>query len=156
MNGPLKTAPVVVCYLNPGCEEADRRIFADEANRKKLFGQIAGEQEFPLWFERWSQWYLPRVRFGGRSDSEIARTVAIFNVCAYASRNANHLTVAMVRSLPSSGIARRYLHEVLLPQARRLERFVVIARGSWAWEVDLAMESENVRFAGTSTANSVA
>jgi hypothetical protein len=147
VNGRLRTAPVVVCYLNPGYEESDRVQFENETNRRALFEQINGDSDFPMWFDRWREWYLPRVRFGDLPDNEIARTVAIFNVCAYASRNANCLTRSTIRRLPSSVIARRYLHEVLIPQARRRERFVIIARGRWAWGLNDSFESHNLRFA---------
>lgn len=146
VNGQLKTGPVVACYLNPGFEEVDRACFESEPERTKLFQQIAGESDFPLWFERWRKWYLPRVRCGQLTDSQTARTVAIFNVCAYASKDAKHLKASIVRNLPSSKLARRYLHEVLLPQARRRERFIVIARGHWAWEIDRSLECDNIRF----------
>jgi len=147
VNGRLKTAPVVACYLNPGFEEADRVFFSGETERRLLFEQINGESDFPLWFERWRKWFLQRVRFGQMPDEQLASTVAIFNVCAYASKNADNLKASIVKDLPSSKIARRYLHEVLMPQAQRRERFVVIARGRGAWEVDRSMKSDNIRFA---------
>ncbi|MDQ3256144.1 MAG: hypothetical protein M3R15_19980 [Acidobacteriota bacterium] len=151
VSGRLKTAPVVACYLNPGFEEADRVYFSRETERRLLFEQINGESDFPLWFERWRKWFLQRVRFGQMTDAQLASTVAIFNVCAYASKNANQLKPSIVKNLPSSKIARRYLHEVLIPQAQRRERFVVIARGCWAWQVDRSIESDNIRFAPNPT-----
>lgn len=147
VNGQLRTAPVVVCFLNPGFEEIDRPVFTDPTSRRALFEQIDGASDFPLWFERWRQWFVPRVRFGGRSDQELARLVAILNVFPYASRNAKLLTPALVRDLPSAQVARRYLHGVLIPAARRGERFVVIARGRWAWQFDASLASGNVRLA---------
>jgi hypothetical protein len=147
VNGRLKTAPVVACYLNPGFEEADRIVFSSETERRLLFEQINGESDFPLWFERWGKWFLPRVRLCQMTGEQIASKVAIFNVCAYASKNADNLKPSIVKNLPSSKMARRYLHEVLIPQAQRRERFVVIARGGWAWQVDRSIESDNIRFA---------
>ncbi len=147
VSGRLKTAPVVACYLNPSFKEADRVYFSRETERRMLFEQINGESDFPLCFEPWSKWFLQRVRRIQMTDEQLASTVAIFNVCAYASKDTSKLKDSIIKNLPSSKIARRYLHEVLIPQAQRRERFVVIARGCKAWEVDRSIESDNIRFA---------
>ena len=147
INGPLKTAPVVACYLNPGYEEDDAVLSQSHADKQILFEQIAGDAPFPLQFDGWTKWYKSRV---GRVElplNQLAETVSIFNVCAYASKNTKNISSKLLKSLPSSVVARRYLHEVLIPQAKRGERFVVIGRAAWAWEVDRSMECDTIRFA---------
>ena len=147
VNGPLKTAPVVACYLNPGFEEEDRAWFNRERERAKLFRQVHGEDRFPLWFPRWRKWYLERVWDRKRiGEEQLAQTVAIFNVCAYASPDAQQLQPEIIQRLPSSQMARCYLREVLIPQARRGERFLVIARGHREWGVDRSLECRTIRF----------
>lgn len=66
----------------------------------------------------------------------------------YASqKKANLLTPALLKKLPSAQIARRYLHEVLMPQAQSGERFLVICRGAWAWQAPRNLEGKNIAFA---------
>ena len=147
ISGPLRTAPVVACFLNPGFDDADAAMSVDPDDRRALFEQMGGESPFPLRFPGWARWYLPRVGRVALPPERLATTVATFNVCAYASRDAGRITERLIRGLPSAAAARRHLREVLLPQARRRERFVVVCRGAWAWGVDRSVECENVRFA---------
>jgi hypothetical protein len=148
VNGQFKTASVVACFLNPGFEEEDRTWFEDARRREMLFRQIQGEDDFPLWFPRWAKWYSKRVWFDRKMKPEhLAKTVAIFNVCAYASKDAKKIG-NVVNKLPSSEVARCYLREVLIPQAQRGERFLVIARGAKAWGLgDYIPDCANIRFA---------
>jgi len=103
----------IVLSLNPGFEQEDKAIFQDEGCRTLLFDQMEGESDFPLWFNRWKKWFLPRVRIGNMTDEQIAI---------------------------------KYLHKVLIPQAKRGERFIVVCRAAWAWKIDRTMESENIKF----------
>jgi len=146
INGQLKTSPVVALFLNPGFEEEDRDSFENEKLRELLFKQIQGESDFPLWFTRWKKWFLPRVKIGGMTEEQIAINVSILNVCSYASKDAKHLTPAIIEKLPSSQVAINYLHKVLIPQAQRGERFIVVCRAAWAWKIDKLIECENIKF----------
>ncbi len=146
VNGNLKTAPVIALFLNPGFEDQDKQGFEDEDCRALLFEQIKGESDFPLWFNRWRKWFLPRVRLDGMSDEEIAKNVSIFNVCSYASKNAKLLKPSILNSLPSTQAAIDYLHEELIPQAQRGERFIVVCRAAWAWKLDKSIECDTIKF----------
>jgi len=146
INGRLKTARVVALFLNPGFEEEDRNIFDSDKSRERLFKQIQGESDFPLWFARWKRWFLPRVRIGNMTEEQIASNVSIFNVCSYASKDARLLTPSIIAKLPSSQVAIGYLHSVLIPQAQRGERFIVVCRAAWAWNIDSSLECEHIKF----------
>jgi len=147
VNGRLKTAPVVACFLNPGVERPDKEYLGTSEGRRVLVDQIDGEHDFPLQIPRWEKWFMSRVQRIRLTKEELIRSVAIFNVCAYASQNAKLVTKTILRDLPSAQIARRHLHELLIPQAQRGERFLVICRGAWAWEVSRSMECDTIRFA---------
>jgi hypothetical protein len=136
INGRLKTAPIVALFLNPGIKDDDRAHFATSNGRQQLIEQAEGESDFPLSIPGWKKWFLPRVRIDGMEPHELAKNVAIFNVCAYASREASLLTEAFLRDLPSANIARAYLRQVLIPEARARRRFIVICRGRRFWGVD--------------------
>ncbi|SFX29942.1 hypothetical protein SAMN03097694_1527 [Janthinobacterium lividum] len=147
VNGRLKDAPVVACYLNPGYEAEDSELAQSDDAKRALFEQIRGESNFPMQFAGWRKWYLERV---GRIDlppEQLASTVAVFNVLAYASKNSKKVKRSLVKKLPSCIMARRHLHEVLIPEALRGDRFLVIARGAWAWQIDRSIECETIRFA---------
>ncbi len=146
INGQLKTAPVIALFLNPGFEEEDKAIFQNEGSRALLFDQISGKNDFPLWFNRWKKWFLPRVRIGNMTEEQIANQVAILNVCSYASKDANLLKPSILDSLPSTQMAIKYLHEVLIPQAKRGDRFIVVCRAAWAWKIDRSLECQNIKF----------
>lgn len=146
INGNLRTAPVVVLFLNPGFEDEDKQVFEKEDCRILLFEPIRGESDFPLWFNRWRKWFLQRVKLDGMTDEKIGKNVSIFNVCSYASRDAKRLKPSILNSLPSSQAAIEYLHEVLIPQAQRGERFIVVCRTAWAWKIDKSIECDTIKF----------
>ena len=144
VNGQLKKTPVIALFLNPGFE--GEQEFENEECRNLLFEQIKGESDFPLWFDRWCKWFIPRMKIDGMAEAEIAKHVSVFNVCSYASRSAEKITSSVIRNIPSSQFAISYLHEVLIPQARKGERFIVVCRGAWAWKIDKSFECENIKF----------
>jgi hypothetical protein len=147
ITGPLKTAPVVACFTNPGYDASDAELVQSSSSSQALLAQLSGTEPYPLQFPSWRRWFIERVGRVHSSESYLARTIAVLNACAYASPNTANISRRFLTGLPSSLQAKRYLHEVLLPAARRGEKFVVICRGAWAWEVDSSIESETVRFA---------
>jgi hypothetical protein len=150
VSGRLRTAPIVACFLNPGIEQEDKEYLETTEGQSVLFDQICGDRDFPLQIPRWEKWFMSRVGGIRLTKEQLIRTVAIFNVCPYASKNANRLTQSILRDLPSAQLARQYLHEVLIPQAQVGERFLVICRGAWAWEVSRQrrlLECDTIRFA---------
>lgn len=139
--GPLATAPVVLCYLNNKFTEEDEARNVDPleavAGPNKHWGEyLAGIIEGarpPLPFREWS-----KARIHG-----LESLVAIFNIVPYRSRGFKQRRLA--RKLPSALMACRYLHEVLLPAAARNDRFVVIMWGAKLWGVDPAQDHETLK-----------
>lgn len=135
--GPLATAPVVLCYLNnrplyklPAC---DREFIINQEEKLKatwgeyLAGIIEGTSEpRPL-----TEWGRERTK-GLKTELE----AAIFNIVPYRS---SERTKQLAYYLPSSRMARNYLHDVLLPAAARGERFIVIVWGRVLWGVHPAL-----------------
>lgn len=144
INGRLKTAPVVACYLNPRCNDDDRAYYADPVRGPSLFEQMKGESDYPIWAEPWKKWLVQHVGFGNKTAEQLASEVAVFNICAYASKGAPPDSI--INKLQSSWRAMRYLHDVLIPQAKRGERFIVFIWGNKYWKVDEKIESETIRF----------
>jgi hypothetical protein len=146
INGRLKTAPIVACFLNPGYEEQEANYFAKPEGRKMLLDQAAGESDFPREKEldRWWSWFKPRVKIEGMGDEELAQNVAILNICAYASKNAGLLSSGFISKLPSATVARAFLHQVLIPEAKEGKRFIVVCRAAWAWGVPRTQQGNNL------------
>jgi hypothetical protein len=147
INGRFKTALVVACFVNPGFDDEDRALLQDPVKRQLLLDQLDGTQQFPIWIPGWKSWFLERVGRIELPEYELASTVATFNACAYASKNTKKMSRSLVNQLPSTLIARKYLHEILIPKAKERKVFLVFCRGNWAWKVDKSIENENIRFA---------
>ncbi len=138
--GPLATAPVVLCYLNnrplyklPAC---DREFIINQEEKLKatwgeyLAGIIEGIRDpRPL-----TEWGRERTK-GLKPELE----AATFNIVPYRSSEFKRRTRQLAYYLPSSRLARNYLHDVLLPAAARGERFIVIVWGRVLWGVHPAL-----------------
>jgi hypothetical protein len=147
--GPLATAPVVLCYLNnrplyklPAC---DREFIINQEEKLKatwgeyLAGIIEGTRDpRPL-----TEWGRERTK-GLKPELEAATLkpkleAATFNIVPYRSSEFKGRTRQLAYYLPSSRMARNYLHDVLLPAAARGERFIVIVWGRVLWGVHPAL-----------------
>lgn len=144
--GCLRNAPVVLCYGNPGYEEHDAEHARENARVDRLFRQDNGSGSYPVWMPGWGDLLAARCRQMGLGLEELASTVAVLNIVPYASEHLGVNETAIARHLPSAAVARRFLHEVLVPSARREEIFLVVVRSHVLWgAVDLP-ESNTCRF----------
>jgi len=138
--GPLATASVVLCYLNnrpiSKLSERDRDwIIKQEKELGETWGEyLAGviegdsrSEPRPL-----TEWGRDRIK---HLNPELENTVATFNIVPYRSPSFADKVRRLTPSLPSAQMARNYLHEVLLPDAARGERFVVVGWGPRLWSV---------------------
>jgi hypothetical protein len=144
--GPLRTAPVVLCCGNPGYEKYEAEFVREPTRKSWLAQQIDGMEPFPVWMPGWGDALAARCRLMGLGQAELADTVAIFNVVAYASERLGVDETAIARHLPSAAVARSYLHDVLIPRARREEIFLVVVRSHVLWGAVGLAESRTCRF----------
>ena len=72
--------------------------------------------------------------------------MAIFNVVPYASERLGVDETAIARRLPSAAVARAYLHEVLVPRARKEEIFLVVVRSHVLWGAVELEDSRTCKF----------
>ena len=131
--GPLRTAPVVLCYGNPGYEQQDAELVHGLSRKPRLERQLQGEDAYPVWMPGWGESLAARCRQMGLGLEDLANTVAIFNVVPYASERLGVNETAIARHLPSAAVARGYLREVLVPRARKEEIFLVVVRSHVLW-----------------------
>ncbi len=142
INGPLRTAPVVLCYGNPGLDDMDRKMFLQEDKRAMLFRQMSGLEPYP---EPWLTWLRQRCGHLKLADDMLRRTVAVFNVVPYTSVDMNDAQERLAFGLPSVWVAQHYLRTVLMPQAARREIFLVVARKHSLWGIAPGHELPNFR-----------
>ena len=135
-DGPLLTAKVVICYANPGYDPED------SGRRNLITRQLSGHEELP---SCWDSWYLPRIGTIGLSTETLRKTVSIFNICPYSSREMNDREIKLASGLPSVWAAQKHLREILIPQALAGQIFLVIARKHQLWGVIEGLECETLR-----------
>lgn len=149
-DGPLATAKVVVCYLNPRYSDDDDGVTCDGKKPKPvdwsvIRQQLSGHELLPDVGNWWKDWYLPRLRgmhaSPARADSDlqfkkvVRQYVAIFNLCPYYSRDFSDADARLAAGLPSVWAAQRHLREVLISRAEAGEIFLVVARAPQMWGV---------------------
>jgi hypothetical protein len=144
--GPLRTAPVVLCYGNPTYEAYEAEFVHEPSRMARLARQRDGSQPYPVWIPGWGDVLSARCRQLGQGVAELAQTVAILNVVAYSSERLGVNETAIARHLPSATVARNYLHEVLIPRARSEEIFLVVVRSHVLWGAVGLAESPTCRF----------
>jgi hypothetical protein len=130
--GPLRTAPIVVCYVNPGVNEPeDFLIAASRALRRKTLNQLQGKDTWPHRYEAATNWIKPRLGPLWRHLDQCA----LFNAVPYHSSGFNGPQMHASFYLPSVMAARAHLHQVLVPDAIAGRRVVIVARSAWLWGV---------------------
>ena len=130
----------MLCYLNNRpiykLNERDRGfITKQEEELKDTWGRyLAGVVEGDSRSEPrpHTEWGRKRI---ARLNPALQEQVAIFNIVPYRSPSFADKVRRLTPSLPSAQMARNYLHEVLLPDAARGERFVVVGWGPRLWSV---------------------
>lgn len=146
VTGPLRSAAVVLCYGNPGHSADDAEVARDPSRKAKLAWQVDGVDPFPTWVPGWGELLASRCRQMGLGTEELANTVALFNVVPYASERLGVNETAIARHLASAAVARSYLHEVLIPRARKEEIFLVVLRAHVLWGVVGLEDSRTCQF----------
>jgi hypothetical protein len=145
ISGPLRSAPVVLCYGNPGYDDADRLAVQDSAKRALLTNQMSGTDPYPMWLPGWKKWITERTKKINLPSEILSHTVATFNVVPYASVQMSDAQNRIAGRLPSVHAARRYLHQTLIPRAQKGEIFLVIVRKHRLWQVDDVTECRTLR-----------
>ncbi|MCE9544467.1 MAG: hypothetical protein K8T25_02940 [Planctomycetia bacterium] len=136
INGPLLNAKVVICYGNPYYGDGDQAAFSDRELRRKVADQMKGDQKLPITIPNFREWFEPRLKHIGDLDQMTdEKSVALLNVCPYASEAMTGEDIRLASGLPSVWAAQDLLRNYLLPRALRGEVFLVIARKHQLWGV---------------------
>lgn len=146
INGPLLNAKVVICYGNPGYGDGDQAAFSDKALRMKVANQLKGDQKLPIDIPSFREWFEPRLKHIGDLDQITEeKSVALLNVCPYASKKMTGEDIRLASGLPSVWAAQDLLRNHLLPRAYKGEVFLVIARKHQLWGVSEGHRCQTLR-----------
>lgn len=146
INGPVLDAKVIICYGNPGYGDGDQAAFSDKELQRKVVSQLNGDQKLPIDIPSFREWFAPRLKHLGNLD-QIAeeKSVALLNVCPYASEAMTGEDIRLASGLPSAWAAQALLRHYLLPRAYSGELFLVIARKHQLWGVIEGRRSRTLR-----------
>ena len=130
--GKLKTAKIVLLYLNPGYDKANDERELKEF-KEEYFKTIKGES--PLKSKLINQgsykWWKGRSNFLNLPEEWLIDNLAILNIGAYHSKSFKDK--GTLASLPSSRIAINWAQEVLFKEAEEGKRLVICMRSSKFW-----------------------
>jgi len=130
--GPLRTAPIVLLYLNPGFSQQDLNEAESEEGRQFYWRQRQGNEPLrsQVKLEKKSWWVSRTKRFG--VDPEYLRhKLAVLELCAYHSKT--FTDGWLLPKLPSSRIALSWATSNLFAEARSQKRVVICLRSAKHW-----------------------
>ncbi|PXW61630.1 hypothetical protein C7450_103147 [Chelatococcus asaccharovorans] len=130
--GPLRTARVVLLFLNPGLSAQDHLDAGDLNAQFRYFQARSGyspllgpDEHRPAW-----EWWEERTRIFGEWR-HLRDKIAYLNMCPYHSSQMTDYTY--LAALPSSRACLGWAQDILFPQAERGERVVICLRSSRYW-----------------------
>ena len=130
--GPLRTAAIVLLYLNPGLSDSDTNDAKSAEGQKFWFDQRSGtallrSQEI---LEKKSWWVSRTKRFG--VDPEHLRSrMAVLEICPYHSKSFED--GPLLAALPSCRASIEWAQQTLFPSAIDGGRVVVCLRAASYW-----------------------
>jgi hypothetical protein len=104
--GPLRTAPIVLLYLNPGfSEEKDLAEAQTEDGRQFYWRQRQGNEPLRSQLNlKDKSWWVSRTRHLHSDPEYLRHKLAVLELCAYHSKSFSD--GAMLSKLPSSQVAK--------------------------------------------------
>jgi hypothetical protein len=133
--GPLRTAKIVLLFLNPGLSEPDYRDARTAVGKRRCFEKLSGSSLLPTREEHEPahKWITSITRRFG-SYEQVRKSVAVLELCPYHSRNFRDWH--MLAALPSSRFMSDWAQNVLFPQAIAGDRIVICMRSPKYWGLD--------------------
>jgi hypothetical protein len=130
--GPLKTAPIVLLYLNPGLSAPDYKDAESKAGQRRCLEQLGGKSFLPGVDEHRMAhaWLLSRTKLFGNWEF-VQRSLAILELCPYHSSSFKdwHLLAA----LPSARKCLDWAQAMLFEEAVMGKRTVICMRSPGYW-----------------------
>jgi hypothetical protein len=150
--GDLNRAKIFILMLNPGFAFADyHKDKLSQRWKKRTLHQKLSRAEFPftalnpelcyrpgfIWWEKKLRQVLKRIakeRFNGsyfEAMRSLSKNLAVIELVPYHS--ASFKGSKIIRELPSVEVAKQFVHDVLLPHARRGKATVIVTRKAKEW-----------------------
>jgi hypothetical protein len=128
-DGPLRTAPVVMLYLNPGLSPEDYENADFERNARQWTGDAIPSADH----KAANRWRASRFGLFGHDLDMLGQKLATLNVGCYHSKSfKDH---ALLAALPSSRVSIQWAQEVLFPDAIAGRRVAIVMRAHSFWGV---------------------
>jgi hypothetical protein len=137
--GPLRNAPIVLLYLNPGLSQQDLSEAESEEGRQFYWRQRQGNEPLrsQINLEKKSWWVSRTKRFS--VDPEYLRhKLAVLELCAYHSKA--FTDGSLLPKLPSSRVALSWANSSLFAQARSRKRVVICMRSARRWGLTIGSQ----------------
>ena len=149
--GPLKTAPIVLLYLNPGFQSQDEEAAQTKEGQEFWFNQRQGNAPLRSQINKKPKsWWVARTKSFNR-DAELLRDkMAVLEICPYHSKSFKDMP--LLAALPSCRTAIAWAQSILFPEAQRGERLVICLRSPRYWGLSKGKRYGKLLFAPEMTA----
>ena len=132
--GPLKQAPIILLYLNPGLSDKDLREAGDPEKEMRRFRQRQGYESLADQVPgQPKSWWVSRTRFLG-SPEQLRSKLAVLEICPYHSKEFRD--TPLLSALPSCRAMLGWAQDVVFPRARAGEIVVICLRAARRWGLE--------------------
>jgi hypothetical protein len=137
--GPLRTAPIVLLYLNPGLSQQDISEAESEEGRQFYWRQRQGNEPLRSQISlKKKSWWVSRTKRFCVDPEYLRHKLAVLELCAYHSKT--FIDGSLLPKLPSSRIALSWATSNLFAQARSRKRVVICMRSTRRWGLTLGSQ----------------
>ena len=150
--GPLKTAPIVFLYLNPGLSKLDLEQAKSNEGQKRRYESLRGLTSLSqLRVNSEKSWWVDKTAFLEIPAENLLEKIAVLQLCAYHSKEFKDWP--LIAALPSSRVAISWAQEELFADARAGKRVVICLRSPRYWGLAPGQSYDGALFAPLTTRN---
>jgi hypothetical protein len=148
--GCLKTAPIVLLYLNPGLSKLDLEQAKSNEGQKRRYESLKGLTPLSeLRINSEKSWWVDKAAFLEIPTEKLLDKVAVLQLCAYHSKEFRDWP--LIAALPSSRVAISWAQETLFADARAGKRAVICLRSASYWGLAKGGSYDGALFAPLTT-----
>ncbi len=130
--GPLKTAPIVFLYLNPGLSKLDLEQAKSIEEQKRRCESLKGLTPLSeLRRNSEKSWWVDKAAFLETPVEDLLDKIAVLQLCAYRSKEFKDWP--LIAALPTSRAAISWAQEELFVDAQAGKRVVICLRSPRYW-----------------------
>jgi hypothetical protein len=152
--GPIRTAPVVLLYLNPGLAGTGEEVTSaqDPEVREAMVRNLAGDAPLPSWKGNPAGlgWTDSKLKQFGVTYESASSKIAFVNLIPYRSAEGSK-DARMSKCLESSRLMLTWANDTLFPEARAGERIVVCLQSAHLWNLQTGTREGEALYAPPKT-----